>query len=168
MSSLNLSLPCDIFLLLVVRKRGLFGCGRSQLRHAGSLVVVGGLGGCSEGFVAPQCKGSSFPEQGSRRVPALQSLNHQATREVPMVGVFQQPFLDHIPCVKHFVPYCSILPVRYEVTVKYLKPSLFGPRPILFIMTLNCSFLKISPLSSAPASSGSLLYPFELYFYWQL
>lgn len=62
-------------------------------------------------------------------------------------------------------PYCFILPVCYEVTVKYLNPSLFGSRPILFIMTLNCSFLKISPLSSTPANSGSLLYPFELYFY---
>ena len=54
-------------------------------------------------------------------------------------------------------------------TVKHLNPSLFDSRPILFIMTLSCFSLEIplseSLLSSTPPNSGSLLYPFELYFY---
>ena len=45
---------------------------------------------------------SSFPEQGS--LHCKQSLNHWATREVPTLGVFQQPSLDHVPRVQHFVP----------------------------------------------------------------
>ena len=178
MSYLNLSVPCRYFSLFSIFSNVFIWLRQVSVEAC----RVSGCGVRTQrlrwGLRCPtkirSVRGLSSLSRGPARVPCIASrvLTTGPPGRSPRVCVFNNLSLITSHVSSTLFPCCLILPVRYKVTVKYLNPRPFDWRPICFIMTLNFSFSKIplskSPLSSPPPNSGSLLCPFELYFYLQL